>query len=89
MQAAFGSDEPKRSKRPTAASNHAALFGAMGNGIERVGGRDLAHRTFRALELERAVDYVQRTIASAGRRNLRVLVVGGEIAGAMERVTDS
>jgi glutathione synthase/RimK-type ligase-like ATP-grasp enzyme len=44
---------------------------------------------FRALELERAVYYVQRTIAPAGRRNLRVLVVAGEVAGAMERVTDS
>jgi RimK family alpha-L-glutamate ligase len=65
------------------------LFGAMGNGIVRLEDRDLAHRTFRALELERAVYYVQRTIAPAGRRNLRVLVVGGEIAGAMERVTDS
>jgi RimK family alpha-L-glutamate ligase len=65
------------------------LFGAMGNGIVRVEDRDLAHRTFRALELERAVYYVQRTIAPAGRRNLRVLVVGGEVAGAMERVSDS
>ncbi|MBV9680622.1 MAG: RimK family alpha-L-glutamate ligase [Solirubrobacterales bacterium] len=65
------------------------LFGAMGNGIVRVEDRDLAHRTFRALELERAVYYVQRTLAPAGRRNLRVLVVGGEVVGAMERVTDS
>jgi glutathione synthase/RimK-type ligase-like ATP-grasp enzyme len=65
------------------------LFGAMGNGIVRVEDRDLAHRTFRALELERAVYYVQRTIAPLGRKNLRVLVVDGEVAGAMERVTDS
>ena len=65
------------------------LFGAMGNGIVRVEDRDLAHRMFRALELERAVYYVQRTIAPAGRRNLRVLVVAGEVAGAMERVSDS
>jgi RimK family alpha-L-glutamate ligase len=65
------------------------LFGAMGNGIVRVQERDVAHRVFRALELERAVYYVQRTIAPAGRRDLRVLVVAGEIAGAMERVTDS
>ena len=63
------------------------LFGAMGNGIVRIEDRDLAHRTFRALELERAVYYVQRTIAPACRRNLRVLVVGGEVAGAMERVS--
>jgi RimK family alpha-L-glutamate ligase len=65
------------------------LFGAMGNGIVRVEDRDVAHRVFRALELERTVYYVQRTIAPAGRRDLRVLVVGTEIAGAMERATDS
>jgi len=65
------------------------LFGAMGNGIVRVEDRDVAHRVFRALELERAVYYVQRTVASARRRNLRVLVVAGEVAGAMERVSDS
>ncbi len=65
------------------------LFGAMGKGIVRVEDRDVAHRVFRALELERAVYYVQRTVAPAGRRNLRVLVVAGEVAGAMERVTDS
>jgi len=65
------------------------LFGAMGNGIVRVDDRDVAHRVFRALELERAVYVVQRTIAPAGRRDLRALVVGGEIAGAMERVTDT
>jgi RimK family alpha-L-glutamate ligase len=65
------------------------LFGAMGNGIVRVEDRDVAHRLFRALELERAVYYVQRTIAPEGRRDLRLLVVGREIAGAMERVTDS
>jgi RimK family alpha-L-glutamate ligase len=62
------------------------LFGAMGNGIVRVEDRDLAHRVFRALELESTVYYVQRTIAPAGRRDLRVLVLAGEVAGAMERV---
>ena len=65
------------------------LFGAMGNGIVRIEDRDVAHRVFRALELERAAYYVQRTVAPVGRRNLRVLVVAGEVAGAMERVTDS
>ncbi len=65
------------------------LFGAMGNGIVRIEDQDVAHRVFRALELERTVYYVQRTMAPAGRRDLRVLVVGNEIAGAMERVTDS
>lgn len=65
------------------------LFGAMGAGIVRIEDRDVAHRVFRALELERAVYYVQQTVAPAGRRNLRALVVAGEVAGAMERVTDS
>jgi RimK family alpha-L-glutamate ligase len=65
------------------------LFGAMGNGIVRLEDRDVAHRVFRALELERAAYYVQRTVAPPGRRNLRVLVVAGQVAGAMERVTDS
>jgi RimK family alpha-L-glutamate ligase len=65
------------------------LFGAMGNGIARVEDPDVAHRVFGALELERAVYYLQRTIAPAGRRNVRVLVVAGEVAGAMERVADS
>lgn len=65
------------------------LFGAMGQGIVRVEDRDVAHRAFRALELERAVYYVQRTIAPPVRRDLRVLAVGGEVAGAMERATDS
>jgi len=65
------------------------LFGAMGSGIVRIEDRDVAHRVFRALELERGVYYIQRTVAPDGRRDLRVLVVGGEIAGAMERVADS
>jgi RimK family alpha-L-glutamate ligase len=65
------------------------LFGAMGNGIVRVCDRDVAHRVFAALELERAVYYLQRTVADAGRRDLRVLVIAGEVAGAMERVSES
>ncbi len=65
------------------------LFGAMGSGIVRVHDRDLAYRVFAALELERAVYYLQRTIAGAGRRDLRVLVIAGEVAGAMERVSES
>ena len=65
------------------------LFGAMGAGIVRVEDPDVAHRVFGALELERAVYYLQRTIAPAGRRDLRALVVGGEVVAAMERVADS
>lgn len=65
------------------------LFGAMGSGIVRVDDPDVAHRVFRALELERAVYYLQRTVDGAGRRDLRALVVCGEVIAAMERVTDS
>jgi RimK family alpha-L-glutamate ligase len=65
------------------------VFGAMGNGIVRIEDRHVAHRVFRALELERAVYYVQQTIAPAGTRNLRALIVAGQVAGAMERVSDS
>ncbi|MFZ0385897.1 MAG: RimK family alpha-L-glutamate ligase [Solirubrobacteraceae bacterium] len=65
------------------------LFGAMGNGIVRVDDRDVAHRVFGALELERAVYYLQQTVDGPGRRDLRVLVIAGEVAGAMERVTVS
>jgi RimK family alpha-L-glutamate ligase len=67
------------------------LFGAMGNGIVRIEDRDVAHRVFRALELERAVYYVQRAVGTDGAnyRDLRALVVAGEVVGAMERVTDS
>jgi RimK family alpha-L-glutamate ligase len=65
------------------------LFGAMGNGIVRVDDRDVAHRVFGALELERAVYYLQRTVDGPGRRDLRVLVIAGEVAGAMERLADS
>ena len=65
------------------------LFGAMGNGIVRVCDRDVAHRVFAALELERAVYYLQRTVDGPGRRDVRALVVAGEVIGAMERVSDS
>jgi RimK family alpha-L-glutamate ligase len=65
------------------------LFGAMGNGIVRIQERDVAHRVFGALELERAVYYLQRTVDGPGRRDLRALVVRGQVAGAMERVSDS
>ncbi|HVP03570.1 MAG TPA: RimK family alpha-L-glutamate ligase [Solirubrobacteraceae bacterium] len=64
------------------------LFGAMGHGIARIDDRDVAHRVFRALELERAVFYLQRTLAGERRRDLRVLVLGDAVLGAIERVTD-
>jgi RimK family alpha-L-glutamate ligase len=64
------------------------LFGSMGNGIVRIDQRDVAERVFRALELERPVFYVQRTVLGERRRDLRVLVLGGDVLGAIERVSD-
>jgi RimK family alpha-L-glutamate ligase len=60
------------------------LFGAMGLGMARVQQADIAARVFRALELERAVFYLQETIAHEGR-DVRALVIGGAVLAAMER----
>jgi RimK family alpha-L-glutamate ligase len=62
------------------------LFGSMGLGMARVEDRDVAHRVFRALELERAVYYLQETI-DAGR-DIRALVVGARVVAAIVRVGD-
>lgn len=63
------------------------LFGSMGLGLARVQDEALAYRVFRALELERAVYYLQETIPHAGR-DLRALVVGGRVLAAMARVAE-
>jgi RimK family alpha-L-glutamate ligase len=61
------------------------LFGAMGAGMTRVDDPDVAYRVFHALELERAVYYLQETLPHDGR-DLRALVVGGRVLAAIERV---
>jgi RimK family alpha-L-glutamate ligase len=61
------------------------LFGSMGLGIARVEDADVAMRVFRALEIERAVYYLQETLPHAGR-DVRALVVGGRVVAAIERV---
>ena len=61
------------------------LFGSMGFGMARVDDRDVADRVFRALEIERAVYYLQETVAHDGR-DVRAMVVGGRVIGAIERV---
>lgn len=63
------------------------LFGAMGLGIVRVEDRDLAYRVFKALELEKAVYYLQETIPHNGS-DIRAFVIGGRVVAAMERVSD-
>ena len=61
------------------------LFGSMGLGMVRVDDRDVAQRVFRALELERAVYYLQETLPHAGS-DVRALVVGERVVASIERV---
>ena len=60
------------------------LFGAMGAGMTRVDDRDVAYRVFHALEIERAVYYLQETIEA--ERDVRAFVVAGRVLAAIERV---
>lgn len=60
------------------------LFGAEGRGIVRVTDADLAYRTFRALELARAVFYLQEYVPHGGK-DIRAFVVGGRVVAAMTR----
>jgi RimK family alpha-L-glutamate ligase len=61
------------------------LFGSMGAGMARVDDADVAYRVIHALALERAVYYLQEALPHGGR-DLRVLVVGGRVLAAIERV---
>jgi RimK family alpha-L-glutamate ligase len=61
------------------------LFGSMGFGMARVDDPDVAQRVFRALEIERAVYYLQETIPHDGV-DVRAFVVGDRVIGAIERV---
>jgi ribosomal protein S6--L-glutamate ligase len=60
------------------------LFGSEGRGLVRVGDRELAWRTFHALERIGAVLYLQRFIRHPGH-DLRVFVLKGAVLGAMRR----
>jgi RimK family alpha-L-glutamate ligase len=60
------------------------LFGSMGAGMTRVDDRDVAYRVFHALEIERAVYYLQETLPPD--RDVRAFVVGGRVLAAIERV---
>ena len=63
------------------------LFGSMGFGMARVEDPDVAARVFRALEIERAVYYLQETVPHDGV-DIRALVVGDRVIAAIERVGD-
>jgi RimK family alpha-L-glutamate ligase len=60
------------------------LFGSMGFGMVRVDDFDVAQRVFRALELERAVYYLQETLPHTGC-DVRALVVGQRVVASIER----
>jgi RimK family alpha-L-glutamate ligase len=63
------------------------LFGSMGHGLVRIGDEELAYRVFKALEVERAIYYLQRFIptAASGSRDIRAFVLGGRVLAAIER----
>ena len=60
------------------------LFGSGGRGIVRVSDPDLAYRTFRALEMQRAVFYIQEFVPH-GRSDLRFFVIDGRVVAAARR----
>src|SRR3954469_5442230 len=61
------------------------LFGSMGFGMARVEDPDVAQRVFRALEIERAVYYLQEAVPHQGL-DIRALVVGQRVVAAIERL---
>jgi RimK family alpha-L-glutamate ligase len=63
------------------------LFGSNGRGMVRVSDEEIAYRVFRALEMERAVFYLQETIPHEGR-DVRAFVVGGRVVAAAWRCAD-
>ena len=60
------------------------LFGSMGHGMVRVSDPETAFRVFRALELARAVYYLQRVVDHEGS-DVRAFVVGNRVVAAIER----
>lgn len=61
------------------------IFGSEGKGIVRISDPDIAYRVFRAHELSGFVFYLQEFVPH-GRRDIRVFVIGGKVAAAMDRV---
>ena len=60
------------------------LFGSEGRGLVRISDRELAWRTFHAIERLGAVLYLQRVIRHPGY-DLRVFVLRGTVLGSMRR----
>jgi ribosomal protein S6--L-glutamate ligase len=60
------------------------LFGSEGRGLMRINDRELAWRTFHALERLSAVLYLQRMLRHPGH-DVRVFVLRGSVLGVMRR----
>ncbi len=60
------------------------LFGSNGRGMARVEDEEIAYRIFRALEMDRAIYYIQKTIPHSGQ-DVRVFVVGHRVVAAATR----
>ncbi len=58
------------------------LFGSLGAGMLRITDRDLAYRTFSALEFGKYVYYIQKFVPH-DNRDIRALVIGDEVLAAM------
>lgn len=63
------------------------LFGSNGRGMVRVSDQEIAYRVFKALELERAVYYVQQALPHDGR-DVRAFVVGERVVAAAWRTAE-
>ena len=60
------------------------LFGSEGRGLLRIGDKELAWRTFHALERLGSVLYLQQVVRNPGH-DLRVFVLRGSVLGVMRR----
>ncbi len=63
------------------------LLGSGGRGIVRVSDEDLAYRTFRTLELQRAVFYLQEFVPH-GCSDLRLFIAGDRLLASARRIGD-
>ena len=64
------------------------IFGSRGIGAARISDVDVAERVFRTLRFYRHVIYVQEFV-SHGKSDIRTFVIGGRVAAAMHRVSNS
>lgn len=63
------------------------MFGSLGMGMTRISSKDVAYRVFRALEMTKAVYYLQEFVPHDGK-DIRVFVIDGKVVASMLRVSD-